>query len=302
MLITGLLIAAYITGQFASEILLHTSGVIQVTANTAKRGFLIIGWNPRAEQIVREIFWAFESGLGGSGITVLTEEKVDSSRSIEFESQGVTFVSGNTFDKKVLERIGAHQAQSVILLADHKAEDPDAKTTLTVLALRSLYQEKGVPPNQRPRLCAEVVNHRKMGLLRDAGADTVICHEDYGVGLLAQSAFNPQIAEVYQQLLSYSRDTCEIYVMSSSCEGTQGDIPSDIWEKHLTGKPFAEAGIALLRSCQGHNPTILIGLQRGEEILLNPRQRCELQDGDKLLVIAWDNPRLEQGQWSIESS
>ncbi len=117
-----------------------------------------------SERVLRELFQAGEVGAGAYNIIVLNEQKVDTAHFVEFDSKGVTFVSGATFDKKVLERIGAHEARSVIIMADDNEEDPDAKTALNVLALRSLCKEKEIPEEHCPRICAEVLNHRKMGL------------------------------------------------------------------------------------------------------------------------------------------
>jgi hypothetical protein len=294
MLISGLLVAAYITGQFASEIMQHTSGAISMINNIAKRNLLVIGWNPRAERVVRELFGAAEVGLGEHSVTVLSEQKVDTMRFAEFESRGVTFVSGDTFHKKVLERIGAHEARSIIVIADDEAEDPDAKTALNVLALRSLCREKSIPDDRRPRICAEVLNHRKMGLIRDAGADDVVCHQDYGLGVLAQSAFAAKITQVYHELLSYSVDTCEIYMLTSPRQESQGDIPADLWDVLFEGKSFAEAADVFNRHRDSENPAILVGVRRGESLFLNPRNRVALQRGDDLAVMAFTRPRLER--------
>lgn len=302
MLISGLLIAAYITGQFASEIMRQTLGVIQMSKNSAKNSMLVIGWNARAERVVREIFAAFDVDLEAHNVTVLSEERVDTHRYSEFESRGVTFVSGDAFDKKLLARIGAHNSHSIVVMADDKCEDPDAKSTLTVLALRSLFIEEGIGEDKRPRICAEVLNHRKMELIRDAGADEVVCHQDFGLGVLAQSAFAAKLTEVYQELLSYSVSSCEIYMLHSPHVDGDGDIPMDIWKGLFEGKTFAQAAELFVQNRNTDNPPILIGLQRGEQIFLNPRNRFELQQGDSLIVIAYVRPRFEHLRSLIESS
>jgi TRAP transporter TAXI family solute receptor len=291
MLVCNVLIAAYITGQFASEIMRHTFGVIQMTKNSAKGSMLIVGWNPRAERVVREIFAAFEVALPEHSVTVLNSERVDTVRFAEFETRGVTFVSGDAFDKKLLARIGAHQARSVIVMAKDDCEDPDALTTLTVLALRSVCRDEG--DGARPRICAEVLNHRKMSLILDAGADEVVCHEDFGLGVLAQSAFATKLTHVYQELLSYSVTSCEIYILSSTRADTDGSIPVDVWQGLFEGKTFVEASEVFNLNRDGENPPILIGIQRGERVLLNPRGPLQLQIGDSLIVIAYVLPRME---------
>jgi Trk K+ transport system NAD-binding subunit len=301
MLVCNVLIAAYITGQFASEIMRHTFGVIQMPKNSAKSSMLIIGWNPRAERVVREIFAAFEVSLPEHNVTVLNTERVDTVRFAEFETRGVTFVSGDTFDKKLLARIGAHQARSIIIMADDTCQDPDATTTLSVLAVRSLCREKEVSAEEQPRICAEAINHRKMSLILDAGADEVVCHEDFGLGVLAQSAFATKLTHVYQELLSYSVTSCEIYILRSPQADDDGDIPADVWRGLFDGKTFVEASEVFNLNRDSENPPILIGVQRGERVLLNPRVQLQLQSGDSLIVIAYVLPRMENLRAAIHS-
>jgi voltage-gated potassium channel len=294
MLISGLLVVAYITGQFASEIVHRTSGVIQMAKDISKGNLLVIGWNPRAERVVRELFGAGETGQGHYSVAVLSKQKVDSGQFAEFDSLGVTFVAGHTFDKKVLEQLGAHQARSIIVMADDNTNDPDAETALNVLAIRSLCKEKGIPNNHGPRIVAEVMNHRKMTLIRDAGAHDVVCHQDFGLGILAQSAFAAKVTEIYDELLSYSPDTNEIYVLTSPREDHAGDIPEDLWDSLFQGKTFVEALEVFNQYRDAENPAILIGVRRGKSLMLNPRNTIHLQRGDDLVVIAFTRPRLDR--------
>jgi hypothetical protein len=181
------------------------------------------------------------------------------------------------------------------MMANDKSEDPDATTTLSVLALHSLCDGEGIPDEERPRICAEVLNHRKIELIRDAGADEVVCHEDFGLGVLAQSAFAAKLTEVYQELLSYGTSSCEIYMMSSPNrhEEQDGEIPADIWTGLFEGKTFPQVSEIFNQNRTTENPPILIGIQRGKDILLNPRTHFELHDGDSLIVIAYVRPRFD---------
>lgn len=293
MLIAGLLVAAYITGLFASEFIQHTLGGKIMARNVAQQSLLIVGWNPRSEFIVREFFEAFETGVQEHSITILSEDRVDKIRLAEYESRGVTFVSGDTCDKKLLSQIGAHRSKSMIILADDSAEDPDGKTALIVLAMRSLCKELKVPADEQPRICVEVRNHRKMGLIRDAGAQEVVCHEDYGLGILVQAAFSKNIVGVYDDLLRYSKSTCETYILTTSARNVLTHIPEQVWREVFEGKSFS-AAMEVFRTVRDHrNPAILIGIERDDEIILNPRSDLNLTLGDSLIVIAWEQPRLD---------
>lgn len=293
MLVIGLFIAAYITGKFASEITLHASGVIQMTKNTARDCILIVGWSSRAERVVGELFGAWDENVDESSITVLSEEKVETSRYPELDSRGVTFITGNTCDKKVLERIGAARARCVLVLAEDQEADPDSKAAMVVLAIRNLTGGREQASGQGPRICVEVKNHRRMGLIYDAGADEVVCHEDFGLGVLTQSAFAPDIADVYQELLTYGgSESCEVYIPRSPRDGLPSDIPDEVWSGLFLGRSFAEASRVFLEAGDQSNPVILIGVRRGRRVHLNPRQ-LHLQEGDDLVVISYSRPRMD---------
>lgn len=291
MALASLGLTAYYTGYVVSEIIERRKTRMEGAA--AARSFLVIGWNPRARWVIEELFRAFEVGLDRHVITVLSREKVDTAQCVDLDARAVTFVSGDAFDKKVLELLGAHQAYSVIVLADKSFEDPDAHSTLTVLALRALCQDQGIPPERRPRVCVEVVNHRKLGLLHDAGADEAVCHEDYGLGVLTQAALMSKITQVYQELLSHSPQTNEIYVLRTPRAEGPGDVPRDVWEQLLLGKSFSQAAEVFNACRDPRNPAILLGLRRGEKMLLNPREALTLQPGDDLIVLACVFPNLE---------
>jgi voltage-gated potassium channel Kch len=288
--LAGLGLTAYFTGRLVFEII--RGGTPTMEGNVARQTFLLIGWNPRAKRVVEDLFKAFRCGLEEHLITVLSEERVVAAHHPDLDARGVTFVTGDSSDKRVLERIGAHEAHSVIIMANKKAEDPDARAALVVLALRGLFQDKRLPEGRRPRVCVEVVHQRKTALLRDAGADETVCHEDYGLGILAQAAMVANIGEVYHELLSYNPATCEIFVLRGP-RPDGGDVPADVWGRLLEGKTFAEAADLFTRGRDARNPAILLGVRRGGRLLLNPREPVTLQPGDDLVTVAYTFPSLD---------
>ena len=276
-LLSGLLLVAYITGQFASELFQSTTEVVGMNSNAANGGFFIVGWNTRAASIVNELFGAFEAGFGEHRIIVLVSEPTVGASTAFFEERGVTFVKGNPSDSAVLERFKINTARAVIFLADDAASDPDAKTALCVLALRSLCKSLQSTAKSGPLVCAEVLDQSKAKLVREAGADEVICHQDYGLGILVQSALGTKVGKVFHQLLSYRSGGCEFYFI---------EVPESFIDKN-----FIEAAEQLNhRFRASENPLIVVGLQRGDEVHLNPRIQLSVQENDIFIVIAWDRP------------
>lgn len=292
MILAGVGLTAYATGHIIHEIIGRRERDMERDA--ARECYLIIGWNPRARKIVEELFLAFRAGVEKHLITVLSEHKVDTAKVLDLDARGVTFVAGEPNDKKVLAKLGAHEARSVIVMANTEHPDPDARAALIVLALRGLFQEKGVTGERKPRVCVEVVNHRRTALIRDAGADETICHEDYGLGVLTQASLTESIAAVYDDLLTFRESTNEVFLLRGPGEGPGTHVPADVWERLFQGKNFEEAAEVFTR---GHarctNPAILIGVRRGGKLLLNPDTPVTLDRHDDLVVISRNVPSPE---------
>ncbi len=195
------------------------------------------------------------------------------------EYEKVFFIESDPTLHEVLKRARAHLATSVIILADEDFPDPDAKTALIALALTKLT--KDIP--KKPHVIAEVMNHHKIAHLLDAGIDEWVCSTDYGLGILAQSALYGKLSEVYQQLLTYSKDTNEIYM-----------VDSRHYPQRFLGKRFPEVADLLNASRNPENPAILLGVKRGDRVILNPREKefDVFQPGDSLIVVAFDPPDL----------
>lgn len=292
MLVAGILVGAYITGEFASEIMRHTFGGVKMDKKLAKESILVIGWSSHSETLIEDFFNAFSDGMPECGITVFTEQSIEANRIHEYTKKGVTFLSGNCLEKSILDRIDAQSSRSIIIMADESAKDPDAKTALVALELRSLFRKKHLADDARPRICAEVLDSTRIDLVRDAGADAIVCHQNFGLALLAQAAFSDKLLDVYQTLVGCNRNNCEIYLLSSTHNG-HSDIPSTTWKNRFHGRTFHEASSEIHGMSEARNPMILMGIRRGNQVLLAPKDHVQLEDGDDLIILAWKLPRID---------
>lgn len=244
----------------------------------------ICNWNDRGDRIIKELH--AEQAEPDTRIVVLTTAEINEMELRKSKAyENVFFMRSDPTLHDVLETSDVHRARSVILLADEKSPDPDAESALIALAITRLAGE-----GAKPHIVAEAMNHRKMEHLRDAGADEVVCATDYGLGVLAQCALNVKLSEVYHNLLTYSNDTNEIYIV-------EGDaFPQALW-----GKTFAEAERLISKHRDPNNPAVLIGVKRNGHTILNPMEnwpgpaeqkfeRFEKEDG--LVVLSYDPPDL----------
>ena len=247
----------------------------------------ICNWNDGGDRIIKEIHST--QAEPDTEITIITSKSVNEEelrRSPCYEK--VFFIRGDPTLHDVLKSSRVHLAKSIIILANKEGPDPDAESALIALAVSKLCNEKS-----KPHIVAEVMNHRKVQHLKDAGVDEVVCATDYGLGILAQCALHEKISMAYHNLLTYSGDTNEIYI-----------VTDDKYSKDaFIGKTFREASEILANSRDSDNPVILIGARRRDgQLVLNPKDTSKVEEGkkferfeegDALVVVAYDPPDLK---------
>jgi voltage-gated potassium channel len=278
LFIAGIAIVATLIGKIAS---VFVGLRLEVKMPKGIENHIIMcNWNDRGDRIIKEIHAPMAAPE--TEIIVITEQSIDENElRISAAYEKVFFIHSDPTMHEVLKKARAHLAQSVIILADTESSDPDAKSALIALAITKL--EKELP--KKPHIVAEVMNHHKIQHLLDAGVDEWVCATDYGLGIIAQCALYGKLSEVYQQLLTYSRDTNEIYL-----------VDNDHYPETCIGKNFEELTSMINCTRKGRNPTILIGVKRDEQVILNPKKEefDVLKVDDSLIVLAFDPPDLRE--------
>jgi voltage-gated potassium channel len=244
-----------------------------------ERHIVMCNWHASGDRIIKELHSALAAP--DTDIIVITEAEINEPelrQSAEYER--VYFIKSDPTMHEVLKRARAHHAKSVIILADPACSDPDAKTALISLAITKLEREL----SEKPHIIAEVTSPHKVQHLVDAGVDEWVCSTDYSLGILAQAALYGKISDVYQQLLTYSAETNEIYL-----------VDDDKYPRHFIGKSFQDVAQILNMQRNPKNPVILVGVKRGEQVVLNPREDefDIFKPGDTLIVMSFDQPDLQ---------
>jgi voltage-gated potassium channel len=181
----------------------------------------------------------------------------------------VYIVKGDPTSEVVLRRAKVPTAHSVVILTDvREGKHADGKSVLTCIAIRNICRG-----DSRPNISAECRNPSHRHHLQKAGADEIISSDDLGLRLLARSALFHGMTRVYQELLTVGRDANEMYLLPAP-EG-------------LIGKTFPELSEMFSRYRQDRRSSLLIGIQRGEEMQLNPigGEAGPLQRDDQLILL-----------------
>jgi voltage-gated potassium channel len=275
-LLIGVAIVATFIGKIAS-LFVHLKGEVKMPKNIGEH-IVICNWNNRGDRIIREIHSPLAEPE--TEIVVIAKQEIEEEElrmSTEYEK--VFFIRSDPTLHRVLKKARAHLAKSAIILASDECSDPDGTTALISLAITKL--EKDLP--RKPHIVAEVINHNKTQHLLDAGVDEWVCSSDYGLGIIAQCALYGKLSDVYQQLLTYSKDTNEIYMV----DGAR-------YPEEFVGLSFIELTRTINERRNPENPIILVGIKRDEKVIMNPKpgEFDALREGDSLIVMSFDQPAL----------
>ncbi|MER5929031.1 NAD-binding lipoprotein [Streptomyces sp. NPDC002054] len=246
---------------------------------------VVLGWSDQVFPVIGELV-AAHSNRRRSAIAVLApKDKVEMedeiSTRITDRDRGRTRIicrNGSTTDPAELCRVSPQTAQAVLVLPGEGAagepagwpaggpaaeEAGDAHVVKTLLALGAAV----------PKPCGAVVvaavrdarNHLTAGLAAGPGGH-VLCVDDIVARLLVQTARQPGLSLVYQELLDFADD--EFY-------------PTDAQE--LAGRTFGEALLAFATSS-------VVGLLHADgRVVLNPDPGTPIGADDRIIVISRDD-------------
>ena len=278
VLILSLGLVAVLTGSIASFLVERRIGSKRrMPAYDLKDHIVICNWNEKGVGIITELHAAI---VHDRRPIVVVSDQADAADLPDEDDmpqfRDVYLVKGDPAKEVILRRAGAHQAYSVIILADPADGDlADAKSILVAMALRSVCEEAG---RERTHVCVECIQAQNVEHLQRAGADEIVSAQDFAMMLLSQACLAHGLSKVYRDLLTVSDDTNEVYVVP---------VPEE-----FVGKTFADLGAAMYRKRNGTNPAILIGVMTSHGPELNPPSTGDttLKPEDQVIVISWECP------------
>jgi len=182
----------------------------------------------------------------------------------------VYMIKGDPTNEVILRRARVARAHSVVVLADDReGAHADGKSILICIAVRNVC--KGA---SAPNIAVEALNNNLRTHLLKAGADEVISADELGLRLLARTAIYHGITRVYLELLTVGRDANEMFLLP---------MPED-----FVGRDFIEVSGMFLRYREDKRSCLLIGIERNEEMMLNPigTEASAMRADDQLIVLS----------------
>lgn len=239
---------------------------------------LILGWNERVVEILRELILANESEDNPS-IVILSElekEEMDDYLNTNLVDRANTRIitrSGTISSLQQLARVAINQCKSVIVLANcsdtapiSALRDSDAKAVKTVLAVTTAKDD-----NADINIVAEVFDKNKREIVEQIapGEITTIDTNDILGKILVQTSRASGLAIVYSELLSF--DGCEIYFYNANWRNGQ------FWQLQY----FFPDGVPIgIRNKDG-------------KVTINPPGKTVMCPDDDIIIIADDDSTIE---------
>ncbi|MGO4888999.1 potassium channel family protein [Anaerobacillus sp. MEB173] len=230
------------------------------TKNSLKQGELafkkgnhtiVVGWNERAKNTIIHLHQ-----LHPDLQIVLIDESVQE-RPIDIKN--VHFIRGNPTEDVTLQRANVRQAKTVLITADQRKSETEAdtKSIIVLLAIKGL--------NPLIYSIVELLTPEQLKNCRRAGADEILQSAYISSLLMVNSTLFNGVATVFSDLLDHQEGNKMIYIHSP---------------EELTHESFE-------RVCQHYlnHQTLVLGIKRGEQLLLNPTPSLQLEEEDKLIVI-----------------
>lgn len=174
---------------------------------------------------------------------------------------GVAFVKGSPINDDALERACVKQAAHCIVFAqDDRDENSDSYNLGVLVGLRAT--------GSKANIVAECVSPLHKGLMRKAGADSVICVGELSTMLLAQASQGEQMQDLIADLAS-NRTPQQIDAVPYD-----GDSVS-----------FGELSTKLAK-----RDIVLIGVTHEGKYQVNPGTGHRVESGDDLIIISAQQP------------
>ncbi|MEO9533304.1 MAG: hypothetical protein ABJG68_10225 [Crocinitomicaceae bacterium] len=238
---------------------------------------IILGWNERVVDIIRELILANESESDASVVILSHEDKEEmddliAKRLPDTKTTRIITTTGDYANVNELKRVNINKAKSVILLANcSESGTPDDKLGSDVMSVKAIMAIISCQDgNNELPIIAEIFTEEKRQLISFFKDENIIALDSWDImgKLLVQTSLTSGLEMVYNEMLSF--DGCEVYFYENKWNGvTFKDLPYHF----VDGIP--------------------LGVYNEEEgIRLRPDEDYKLKDVDQVIILAEDDSTI----------
>jgi hypothetical protein len=194
---------------------------------------LILGWNEKVVDIIKELIIANESEKSASVVILALEGKegmddLIANRISDTKTTRIVTTTGDFSNINELKRVNISEARSVILLSNcSESSGIDEKLISDVLSIKTIMAiiscQNG--KNELP-IIAEIFTEEKRELISFFKDDNIIALDSWDImgKLLAQTSLTSGLEMVYNEMLSF--EGCEVYFYKAEWNGVSfGGLP-----------------------------------------------------------------------------
>ncbi|KAB7706936.1 potassium channel protein [Bacillus aerolatus] len=218
---------------------------------TNKNHLIIVGWNERTKEIIDHL-----QAMPFSRHIVLID---DSLRANPYSEKTVHFIQGAPYRDEILKKANLKDAAIALITSDQNKNEMHADMN----SILSLVAMKG--SNHTLHCIVEILTNDQVINAERAGADEVIETNKHASSVMLNSLHQEGASKSLKQLLNPLNG---------------GHLKSMEPLEEWNNTTFGELAVLLLQE-----RTLLIGIQRAEETMINPPLSIEIKTSDKLLVI-----------------
>ncbi len=238
---------------------------------------LILGWNERVVDVIRELILANESEAKASVVILSREDKevmdnLITKRLLDTLTTEVITTQGDYANINELKRVNLESVRSIIILANcsesattDKKIASDVQSVKSILAIAACQDGKNKLP-----IIAEIFTKEKRDIIGFFEDDNIIAIDSWDImgKLLIQTSLTSGLDTVYKEILSF--DGCEIYFYEDDWNNTK----------------FYELGYYM-------KDGIPLGIHTEEKgLVLRPPTDTVLKNGDTVVVLAEDDSTI----------
>jgi voltage-gated potassium channel len=271
LLVAGVGLAGLFTASVASVLVERYLRRSEMSHFEMDDHLVLCNWAPRALEWIREVHSKIITEPRPIVIIHDNPDEIDlPDKQDEPAFNDVYIVKGDPTNEVILNRAKVSEAHSIVILSDaREGKHADGKSILTCIAVRHACRKE-----HQPNIVVELHNPANRFHLLKAGASEIVSSDSLGLRLLARSALFHGMTQFYQELLTVRRDANEVYLLP---------VPQE-----LVGRAFAELGEMFMRYRNDRRSCLLIGIQRGDEMLINPigEEAGPLKPGDQLILLS----------------
>jgi voltage-gated potassium channel len=288
MLITGLCVVGMFTGEIVSILVkkAQRAGKLVLKPPRARfeRHILILGENTHLDNVIRQVSAAYRHR---PHIVVVCPNADELKIGEPKLYRKVYAVAGDPVDVAVLDHAAVDNASRVIVLSSDRPgcgppSELDSRALMQTLAVVARRRADPLP------IVVELQSDETLDFARPLTGIDLLVGRHYGEKLISQAVLNPGITEVYVELMTFTDQSTEFYLVP---------VPP-----HLRGKSYQDAQLAFLD--YDDEDMVLTGIDRSPpdqpttRFVLNPtggatplsEEELVLRADDRLILLAYERP------------